>query len=135
VSATTSGGGGGPVDYQAEDGVITNGVVESNHTGFTGRGFVNVDNATGSALEITVNAAAAGGADVVVRYSNNTTSTRPVSVSVNGGAGSTLEFPKTADWNTWATVTVHVNLNAGTNKIKFTSTTDNGGPNYDKITV
>jgi hypothetical protein len=33
------------------------------------------------------------------------------------------------------TLTVHVNLLAGANRIKATATTRNGGPNVDKITV
>jgi exo-1,4-beta-D-glucosaminidase len=136
ISATTSGGGGGPADYQAEGAAITQGVVESNHLGYTGTGFVNYDNVTGSAVEWTVNAAAAGGADVVFRFSNGTTVNRPMTITVNGTAVATgLSFPSTTNWDTWQTVTVHVTLSAGTNKIKATATTTNGGPNVDKITV
>ncbi|MEV4320109.1 CBM35 domain-containing protein [Actinocrispum sp. NPDC049592] len=136
VTATTSGGGGGPVDYQAEQATITQGVVESNHDGYTGTGFVNYDNVNGSAVEWTVNAAAAGAADVVVRFSNGTTTNRPMNIAVNGTVvASNVGFPSTTNWDTWNTVTVHVTLNAGANKIKATATTANGGPNVDKITV
>jgi exo-1,4-beta-D-glucosaminidase len=136
VTASTSGGGGGPVDYQAENAVITQGVVESNHTGYTGTGFVNYDNVTGSAVEWTANAAAAGGADVVFRFSNGTTTNRPMNIAVNGTVvASNVAFPSTTNWDTWLTVTVHVTLAAGANKIKASATTANGGPNADKITV
>jgi exo-1,4-beta-D-glucosaminidase len=130
------GGGGGPVDYQAENATISQGVVESNHAGYTGAGFVNYDNVTGSAVEWTVNAAAAGTADVVIRFSNGTTVDRPMSVAVNGTVVTpSVSFPSTTNWDTWQTVTLHVPLSAGSNKIKATATTANGGPNVDGITV
>jgi exo-1,4-beta-D-glucosaminidase len=127
---------GTPADYQAESAAITNGTVAADHTGFTGTGFVDYTNATGSAVEWTVNAAAAGPADVVLRYANGTTVNRPMDVSVNGTkVASALAFGGTGNWDTWQTVTVHVTLTAGANKIKTTATTANGGPNVDKITV
>ncbi len=45
-----------PTDYQAEDATISQGVVESNHAGYTGTGFVNYDNLVGSYVEWTVTA-------------------------------------------------------------------------------
>ncbi|HCU51432.1 MAG TPA: chemotaxis protein, partial [Micromonosporaceae bacterium] len=35
------------VGYEAENATISQGVVESNHAGFTGTGFVNYDNVVG----------------------------------------------------------------------------------------
>ncbi|SDZ30834.1 exo-1,4-beta-D-glucosaminidase [Amycolatopsis xylanica] len=138
VKAKTSGGGdpGTPVDYQAEDATIVNGVVESNHAGFTGSGFVNYDNVVGSSVEWTVNAAAAGTANVVFRFANGTTANRPMDISVNGTVVSPgVSFPGTGAWTTWVTKTVTVQLTAGVNKIKAVATTANGGPNVDKITA
>ncbi|WIV53556.1 glycosyl hydrolase 2 galactose-binding domain-containing protein [Amycolatopsis nalaikhensis] len=127
---------GTPADYQAEDATITNGAAESNHLGFTGTGFVNYDNVTGSAVEFSVTAAAAGPANVVLRFANGTTTNRPMDIAVNGvKVASGVAFGGTGNWDTWQTVTVPVTLTAGTNKIKATATTANGGPNLDKITV
>jgi len=47
-------------DYESENAVISQGVVESNHAGYSGTGFVNFDNVTGSYVEYSVNAAQAG---------------------------------------------------------------------------
>ncbi|MEA5363405.1 carbohydrate-binding protein [Amycolatopsis sp., V23-08] len=136
ADGTAGPGPGTPADYQAEDATITSGVAESNHAGFTGTGFVNYDNATGSAVEFSVDAAAAGSTNVVLRYANGTTVNRPMDVSVNGTkVASALAFGGTGNWDTWQTVTIPVTLTAGTNKIKTTATTANGGPNVDKITV
>ena len=46
-------------DYQAESATISQGVVESNHSGYTGTGFVNYDNVVGSYVQWSVTAAAA----------------------------------------------------------------------------
>jgi endoglucanase len=122
--------------YQAESATITNGVVESNHAGFTGTGFVNYDNATGSAVEFTVTAAQAGPATLTFRFANGTTVNRPMDVTVNGAAAaSAVAFPGTGAWTTWQTKAVTVTLPAGSSKVKTIATTANGGPNLDRLDV
>ena len=54
-----------------------------------------------------------------------------MAVSVNGAAPVTVNFNPTGSWDTWATATVSVPLNAGTNTVRATATTANGGPNVD----
>ncbi|WP_329125421.1 carbohydrate-binding protein [Streptomyces sp. NBC_01465] len=39
--------------------------------------------------------------------------------------------PDTADWDTWATRTFTVPLDAGSNTVRLTATTANGAPNLD----
>ncbi|MEU8413963.1 cellulase family glycosylhydrolase [Amycolatopsis japonica] len=125
-----------PVRYESEDATISRGVVEANHTGFTGSGFVNYDNVTGSYVEYTVNAAQAGQHTLTFRYANGTTANRPLDVTVNGSlAVDDLGFGGTGAWTTWRTVTATVNLAAGSNKIRTTAVTSNGGPNADSLSV
>ncbi len=114
-------------DYQAEDATISQGVVESNHAGFTGTGFVNLDNVVGSYVEFAVTGPAA---TVAIRYANGTTTNRPMNVN-----GTSVDFPGTGAWTTWAVATVPVNLAAGTHQVRLTSTTADGGPNLDRLTV
>jgi exo-1,4-beta-D-glucosaminidase len=91
---------------------------------------------TGSSVEWTVDAASAGTYDLVIRYANGTTTSRPMDFSVNGaGAAQGVAFDGTGAWATWAAKTVRVTLSAGANKIKAVATTSGGGPNVDKITV
>ena len=59
-------------EHQAESASISNGLVESNHAGYTGSGFVNYDNETGAYVEFTVTAATAGPATLSFRYANGT---------------------------------------------------------------
>ena len=42
-------------------------------------------------------------------------------------------FPATGSWDTWRTVTLTVPVNAGTNTVRATATTGNGGPNLDYL--
>src|SRR5215211_4163304 len=123
-------------DYQAENATISQGVVEANHLGYTGTGFVNYNNLAGSYVEWTVGAASAGGASLAIRYSNGTTTNRPMDITVNGVVvADELAFGSTTNWDTWATQTVSAGLTAGVNTVRATATTANGGPNVDKLAV
>jgi hypothetical protein len=121
--------------YEAENATIAQGVVESNHAGFTGAGFVNGDNVIGSSVQWSVSVAAAGSTQLVFRYANGTTVSRPMTVAVDGVTVSTPSFAATGAWTTWTTATVTTNTTAGTHTVKATATTGNGGPNLDSLTV
>src|SRR6266540_3114230 len=123
-------------DYQAENATISQGVVESNHLGFTGTGFVNYDNVTGSFVEWTVTVASAGTAAFEIRYANGSTANRPMDIRVNGALlAAGLAFNPTGNWDTWANQTFNASLNAGANKVRATATTSSGGPNVDRLRV
>jgi alpha-L-fucosidase len=134
--AYAGGGGPAPTDHQAEDAVIGQGVVESNHAGFTGTGFVNYDNLVGSYVEFTVTAAQAGNATLTFRYANGTAVGRPMDITVNGTlAAGGVAFDPTGAWPNWTTRTLTVPLEAGANTVRATATTANGGPNLDRLSV
>jgi hypothetical protein len=125
-----------PTQYEAENATISQGVVESNHAGFSGTGFVNVDNVVGSYVEFSVNAATAGPASLVFRFANGTTTDRPMDIAVNGTVvAAARSFPGTGAWATWEESTLNTTLTAGANKVRVTSTTANGGPNVDRLQV
>jgi hypothetical protein len=133
---STVSGGNSPVDYQAEAATISQGTAATNHTGYTGTGFVDYTNVAGSYVEFAVNAATAATVPVTIRFANGTATNRPMDLAVNGAtvvAGQA--FNATADWDTWTTVVFQAPLTAGANTIRLTATTANGGPNLDKITV
>ncbi|WP_327002271.1 glycosyl hydrolase family 8 [Dactylosporangium sp. NBC_01737] len=122
--------------YEAESATISQGVVESNHAGYSGTGFVNYDNVSGSSVQWTVTAPSAGAATIVLRYSNGTTTGRPMDIAVNGTVvAAAASFGSTTNWDTWQSKTLTANLNAGTNTIRATATTANGGPNVDWLSV
>jgi hypothetical protein len=121
--------------YQLENGTIFHGTVDSDHAGFTGTGFVNGTNEVGSWVEISVNIGAAGTTSLAFRYANGTTTSRPMTVAVDGATVGTPSFAATGAWTTWTTATVNATLTAGTHTVRATSTTANGGPNLDALTV
>ncbi|WP_414617055.1 cellulase family glycosylhydrolase [Streptomyces clavuligerus] len=121
---------------EAEDATISQGAVESNHRGYTGRGFVNYDNLTGSSVEWTVRADKAGTTPLTLRFANGTTVNRPMTISVNGTPALTgRSFPGNGSWTSWQTANLDVPLREGDNTIRATATTANGGPNVDSLTV
>ncbi|WP_406116020.1 carbohydrate-binding protein [Kitasatospora purpeofusca] len=122
--------------FRADEALVPRGTVDTDHADHSGAGFVNLENAQGSYAEWTVRAAAASTASLELRYANGTAADRPMDISVNGtriAAG--RAFPPTANWDTWATAALPVSLKAGANTVRFTSTTADGGPNLDRITV
>ncbi|MFB9629186.1 glycosyl hydrolase family 28 protein [Nonomuraea helvata] len=120
--------------YEAENATISQGVVESNHAGFSGTGFVNYDNVAGAYVEFAVSAAAAGSRPLTIRYANGTSTDRPFAVTVNGTAvGSAVNAPGTGAWTTWTSVSVTVPLVSGTNTVRLTATTTGGLPNLDYV--
>lgn len=131
ATATPTGG-----TYQAENASISNAIIENEHSGYTGTGYVNYDNETGSYIEWTVNVPSSGTYTLSFRFANGTTTNRPVDIYVNGSRVITgLAFNGTGSWTTWSTQTVNVSLNSGSNKIRAIATTSNGGPNMDKLDI
>jgi predicted secreted protein len=123
-------------EYQAESATLSQAAVATNHTGFTGTGFVDYVNTTGGYIEWTVNVAAAGTHSLTLRYANGTTVNRPMDISVNGSVvAAGRAFNGTGSWDTWADSTLSATLTAGVNTVRATATTANGGPNIDKLTV
>src|SRR6266511_3226308 len=70
----------GSTVYEAENATISQGVVEANHAGYSGTGFVNYDNVVGSWVEWAISGAPAGPATLSIRYANGTT-TVPVTLA------------------------------------------------------
>ncbi|MFI6532210.1 PQQ-dependent sugar dehydrogenase [Nonomuraea sp. NPDC050547] len=120
------------VVYEAESAAIGNGVVESNHAGFSGTGFVNSANAAGAYVEFTVNGT--GDTNLAFRYANGTTAARPATLTINGSAIETLRFEGTGAWTTWNNETVAAGLAQGANSVRLTATTAAGLPNVDALT-
>ncbi|WP_165944438.1 family 43 glycosylhydrolase [Micromonospora sp. KC213] len=121
--------------YEAETSPATcEGTIDSDWSGYSGSGFCNTTNATGAAVQFTVNVATAGSVTLGIRFANGTT-TRPASLAVNGTTVQTPSFEGTGAWSTWVTKNLTVNANAGSNTIRLAATTSNGLPNVDHLEV
>jgi hypothetical protein len=122
--------------FQAENAFdIDEGVVETVNGGYTGSGYVNIDNASSTFAWYIVNSPAAVTVPVTVRYANGTTGNRPIRVSANGGTGVQIAGAPTGSWTTWTTATVNVPLAAGDNDFYLSSVVSGGMPNIDKFDI
>lgn len=111
------------------------GTIDTNHTGFTGTGFANAANAVGSGINWRISSGSGAGT-ISWRYANGSGSNRPGRLLVNGTqVGTTINFPATAGWTTWTTVSVNLNLSAGTHAVRLEATTASGLTNIDQITI
>ena len=125
-----------PTRYEAESATLSQATVASNHTGFSGTGFVDYTNVAGGFIEWSFDAPAAGSATAVLRYANGTGADRPMDITVNGTVAATgVPFAPTANWDTWTDATIPVTLKSGANVIRATATGTSGGPNVDKLSV
>ncbi|WP_316959737.1 cellulase family glycosylhydrolase [Streptomyces sp. TRM68367] len=127
-----------PDRFEAEDSPATcDGSIDTNHSGYSGSGFCNGDNAVGAAAQFTVTPADAGTATVEVRFANGASygNARPANVIVNGTTVDTVSFESTGTWSAWVTKTLTMSLNAGSNTIRLDPTTTAGLPNVDYIEV
>jgi Carbohydrate binding module (family 35) len=124
------------VRYEAEEAFVRLGKVESDHAGFTGTGFVNYDNVSGSFVEWRFKAARAGRVSMRLRYANGGAGNRSMDILVNGGvtAAKTL-FSPTGEWTNWQIKTIDITLNAGPNIIRAVAVSVEGGPNVDYLEI
>ncbi|MDT0344272.1 carbohydrate-binding protein [Streptomyces litchfieldiae] len=122
--------------YEAEGSSATcDGTIDSNHSGFSGSGFCNTDNASGASAQFTVDAPAAGEATVGVRFANGGSDARPSNLVVNGATVQAPSFESTGAWNGWVTKTLTVRLNAGSNTVRLSATGSGGLANIDYVEV
>jgi len=120
--------------FEAEAGTLSaGGTVDSNHAGFTGTGFANPANAVGAFVDIPVTAKTTGTKTLNIVYSDGTTVARPATISVNGTSRGTVNFPVTANWDTWSTVSLSVPMTAGANTVRIAGTTAVGAANIDSV--
>ncbi|MEV1239848.1 GDSL-type esterase/lipase family protein [Nonomuraea sp. NPDC049750] len=135
--ASATGAHAATTRYEVESGpAVCGGAIASNHPGYSGSGFCDTTNAVGSAVQFTVSTPTAGTATLAIRYANGTTTNRPADISVNGTTvRSGLSFEGTGAWDVWATMSLPVQLNAGTATVRLAATTAGGLGNIDYVEV
>ncbi|MEV4145978.1 glycosyl hydrolase family 65 protein [Amycolatopsis sp. NPDC049691] len=108
-TAGTVSGCPAPSHLEAEDALNTGGVKTNvNHTGYSGRAFLDGLWAQGAASSFTLHRATSDPATtaLTVRYANANSDTRTMTLSVDGHRLRQVSFPKVSDsWDAWGTVT------------------------------
>jgi alpha-glucosidase (family GH31 glycosyl hydrolase) len=126
---------------EAEDLPYNGLAAASDHTGYTGSGFLAGFQNAGNSISVTSNVATAGSYQFDLRYANSVggdgqNTTRSLSVSVDNGANQTVSLPTTASWDSWAVASVPVQLAAGNHTITVTRTSaDSGNVNVDSVAL
>lgn len=143
VSGSTSVGATSML-YEAEeaslsgDSTSTQASVNTNHSGYSGAGFVDGLDDAGAAATFYVDVPSGGDYDVSLRYVNATGSAKTVSLFVNGNRVGSTSLESLANWDTWATQTETLPLTAGRNVVTYkyySEAGDTGNVNLDYITV
>lgn len=151
LTATFTGAGTGT--FQAEEGIIQNGINESTNAGFAGAGYVNFG-AGNSYVNVPVYVEAAGTYKMEMFYANGSSASRDLIVKVlesspagSTSAGSTsagsvtldpeqqITFDKTSAWTTYPSKETTIKLPRGASYIQFAVVGSNDGPNLDQIVL
>ncbi|MBB5907921.1 hypothetical protein BKA25_002237 [Actinoalloteichus hymeniacidonis] len=132
-----------PPEYEAESAALAGGAgYNTEHSGYSGAGFVDRMWEPGSSTTFAVTADEAGDHDVALRYANGLNidhpepTTKSISVYLNGEKHKQIWLANTGAWNNWATHVESLPLREGGNTIAFVHDPDDEGHvNFDKITV
>jgi len=121
---------------QAEEAdTIKTGSINNNDQGYTGTGFVNLDNVEGTYVVWMINLPTPDSYTVTVRYANGSTD-RTMNIYVNHVLKkASFNFPSTGSWTTWQTLSFQLDLAEGLNHLKFSGSNPNSGPSLDYISI
>ncbi|MDA0139368.1 family 16 glycoside hydrolase [Solirubrobacter deserti] len=128
--------------YEAEEAQVASGAaVQTEHSGYSGSGFVGGFFNAGANMTWQVDVEADGTYPVNIRYANGpnpSTKDKSLALYVNGVKQPNWVFPTTSttDWKSWAFSTKQLALKAGANQIKlaFETGTD-GNVNFDALKI
>lgn len=113
----------------AEPDTFDVGYSENEHTGFSGAGYWNFENAEGSFASYDLVFPSAGYVTLGIAYANGGTSDRQINAYLDHDYY--VSCPATGGWDVWDTVYVEVDLMKGEGTLEFISMTSDGGPNID----
>ncbi|MBE1876020.1 family 16 glycoside hydrolase [Myceligenerans pegani] len=126
--------------HEAEEATLRGSAnVDTEHSGYSGSGFVDGFGQVGASATFTTSVRHRGTWPVNLRYSNGPNpfeGTKTVSVLVNGEEVEPWALESTGDWKTWATATRDLRLKKGVNTITLRyDEEDDGNVNLDALTI
>ena len=112
------------------------GTVDNNNAGYTGTGFANTSNSSGSGISWSVNIPSGGTYTLKWRYAN-ISGDRAGQLKVDGSTVvSSVSFASTGSWTTWTeTSGTNITLAAGTHIIRLEATQSAGLANIDYMSI
>jgi rhamnogalacturonan endolyase len=112
---------------------ISGGAVESNHSGFTGVGFINTDNLLGNGAYWAVEFPEKGSYLFTWRYASS--SDRPAELKLNDTLATIVEFRSTGEWTSWEEISVLAEADIGLTKVSLAAIQESGLPNIDYMSI
>ncbi len=111
--------------YEAEDAIKTNVGVNTNHTGYSGSGFVDLFESVNDGVSFLVYAPTEDDYVLRFRYANATGSTATRNVYVDGQYAGQVTMKSLANWDTWGDGILTVRLKPGLHQVVFWFTGQN----------
>lgn len=111
------------------------GLIETDHAGFSGAGYANSDNATSAKIHWHIRTQQAQTVSLGFRYANGAETSRPAELLINDELAANFTFDSTSQWDTWNSEVFSIDLNQGTNLITLNANTDAGLPNIDALNL
>jgi len=114
--------------YEAESATLSGGAnTNTNHTGYSGAGFVEgfINNTTAQ-VSFAITGATGGSYTITLHYSAGGGTSTNTGLYVNGTKIKNISCPATTNWDTWADETETVSLITGNNTIAYKAETSSG---------
>ncbi len=122
--------------YEAESAIKSAVTTNTNHTGYTGTGFVDGFTATNDGVSFTVNVPATDSYTLRFRYANGGTAPAIRGVYVDGQSAGTLDFRNLYNWDMWETADKVVRMSAGVHQVVlWYDSASTGAINLDNLVV
>ena len=115
------------IGIQGDQFASADGVKETTNAGYTGEGYLNIDNGAGTRATYKLEKDSTRGDTVYIRFANGSDANRDMIVN-----GIEVEFPPTGSWTDWKIVSVPLNLSNSV-RLEMESLAEKGGPNIDWI--
>ncbi|WMJ22508.1 glycoside hydrolase family 66 protein [Paludicola sp. MB14-C6] len=123
--------------YEAENAIRYNTNIATNHTGYTGTGFVDSFDTIGDSVSFPITIQEAGNYSFVFRYANSIGSTANRNIYVDGSLIGRVDCKNLPSWDSWAhDASIASYLSVGTHTIKIAYDSNNiGAINLDSLTL
>lgn len=105
--------------YEAETAIKTSVGTNTNHTGYSGTGFVDQFAGTDDGVSFYISVPADGSYELRFRYANAMGATATRNVYLDGQYVGQVSMPSLANWNTWATATLTAAIKGGQHQLVF----------------
>ena len=121
---------------EAENSILTNINVNTNHTGYSGSGFVDSYGEVGDSVAMDFYVPSTGDYTLSFNYSAVVHQDPTRQMYINGYGYDNVNFPTNSSWDEWATTSTTVHLRAGINRlVLYVGSADDGYINLDYLTV